>query len=360
MSSGLHHHPGDDEGHVHEGREHGHGHVHQRGWGWRRPHSHDAAATTDAALDASADGMRALRISLAVLAATAVVQVVIVAASGSVALLSDTIHNFADALTAVPLGLAFWLGRRPATKRYTYGYGRSEDLAGVFIVATIAVSCVVAAFEAIERLIHPHHVHQIGWVIVAGVVGFAGNELVAVYRIGVGRRIGSAALVADGMHARTDGFTSLAVVVGAVGVALGWQVADPIVGLVITAAILAVVKNAARDIYRRLMDAVEPSLVDQVTDILAASDGIESVEAVRIRWIGHQLHAEAEVTSDGDLTLAQAHDSAEHAHHHLLHEVPRLTQATIHSSPSAHGDNDPHALTAHHFGRPPVTGPPVA
>jgi cation diffusion facilitator family transporter len=230
-------------------------------------------------------------------------------------------------------------------------------LAGVFIVATIAVSSAVVAFEAVNRLVHPHHVHLVGWVIVAGLVGFAGNELVASYRIRVGRHIGSAALVADGLHARADGFISLAVVIGAVGVALGWQLADPIVGLVITAAILVVVKNAARDISRRLMDAVDPALVEQVTTILSGVDGIDAVEAVRIRWIGHELHAEAEVTSDGNLTLALAHDLAEHAHHHLLHGIPRLAQATIHSSPSGRDGTDPHSLTAHHFGRPARAGP---
>jgi len=350
----------DTDNHHHDDHGHDH-HEHRDGvvgfvLSVVRPHSHDAADSVDAALSASRDGMRALKVSLGVLALTAVVQVVIVAASGSVALLSDTIHNFADALTAVPLGLAFWLGRRPATKRYTYGYGRSEDLAGIFIVATIAVSSAVAAFEAVNRLIHPHHVHQVAWVVVAGLIGFAGNELVAVYRIRIGRRIGSAALIADGLHARTDGFTSLAVVLGAVGVALGWQLADPIVGLAITVAILVVVKNAARDIYRRLMDAVDPGLVEQVTAILAGVDGIEGVEAVRIRWVGHALLAEAEVTSNGALTLAQAHDVAEHAHHHLLHEVPRLAWATIHSSPPARDGVDPHALTAHHFAHTAVAG----
>jgi len=296
-----------------------------------------------------------LKISLAGLAVTAVIQVVVVVLSGSVALLADTIHNFADALTALPLGLAFWLSRRPATKRYTYGYGRSEDLAGIFIVLTIAASSAVAGWEAVNRLVHPHHVHKVGWVIVAGLVGCAGNELVAVYRIRVGRRIGSAALVADGLHARTDGLTSLAVVVGAVGVAAGWQAADPIVGLAITAAILMVLKGAARDIYRRLMDAVEPALVDEITAILAASPGVEAVEAVRVRWVGHELHAQAEVVSDADLTLAQAHDVAEHAHHHLLHQIPRLAEAAIHSSPCGHQGADPHALTAHHFQRPPAS-----
>jgi cation diffusion facilitator family transporter len=351
-NDGVHSHHDDDHEHDHDRSG-----VHEFVASIFRPHSHDAADSIDAALEASRDGMRALKVSFAVLAITAVVQVMIVAASGSVALLSDTIHNFADALTAVPLGLAFWLGRRPATKRYTYGYGRSEDLAGVFIVATIAISSALAAYEAVNRLVHPHRVHQVAWVIVAGIVGFAGNELVAVYRIRTGRRIGSAALVADGLHARTDGFTSLAVVVGAIGVAAGWQLADPIVGLVITLAILVVVKNAAWDIYRRLMDAVDSTLVEQVTAILSGVEGIDSVDAVRIRWIGHQLHAEAEVTSDGKVTLAQAHDVAEHARHHLLHEVPRLAQATIHSSPARADGLDPHALTAHHFTHAPPAEP---
>ncbi len=350
--------------HLHD--DHDHEHAHHRGLRWfveslLRPHSHDAADSFDPALEASRAGMTALKISLGVLAVTALVQVVIVAASGSVALLSDTIHNFADSLTAVPLGLAFWLGRRPANDRYTYGYGRSEDLAGVFIVATIAISSGVAAWEAINRLIHPHHVHPLGWVIVAGLVGFAGNELVAVYRIRVGRQIGSAALVADGLHARTDGFTSLAVVIGAIGVALGWQLADPVVGLLITLAILLIVKNAARDIYRRLMDAVDPALVEQVAAVLASVEGVEAVEAVRIRWVGHELRAEAEVTSDGALTLVEAHHVAERAHHQLLHEVPRLAWATIHTSPATDDATDPHALTAHHFsghaGEPPLPRP---
>jgi cation diffusion facilitator family transporter len=347
-----------DRGHHHSGHEHPGG-LRAFVRSVVRPHSHDPADSVDAALQTSRDGMRALKVSLGVLGITAAVQVVIVAASGSVALLSDTIHNLADALTAVPLAVAFWLGRRPATERYTYGYGRSEDLAGVFIVATVAVSSAVAALAAVSRLIHPHHVHHVAWVMVAGVIGFAGNEIVAVYRIRIGRRIGSAALVADGLHARTDGFTSLAVVIGAVGVALGWQLADPVVGVVITLAILIVVKNAARDIYRRLMDAVDPTLVEQVKAILAGVDGIDAIEAVRIRWVGHELRAEVEVTSDGNLRLAEAHEVAEHARHHLLHQVRRLAQATIHSSPAAgEGDGtDPHSLTAHHFAGKPLSGP---
>jgi len=351
------HHPGPHHPDAHHPDEHAHGDGgHAHGGGLRgllagvfSPHSHDAAESIDTALTSSAEGIRALKISLAALAATAAFQVVIVAVSGSVALLGDTVHNFADALTAVPLGIAFVVGRRRPTTRYTYGYGRAEDLAGIFVVAMIALSSAVAAWEAVQRLVHPRPVHNIAWVVVAGFVGFAGNELVAVYRIRVGRKIGSAALVADGLHARTDGLTSLAVVVGALGVAAGWRLADPVVGLLITVAILFVLKDAARDIYRRLMDSVEPGLVDDVRRVLGTVPGVQAVEAVQIRWLGHELRAEADVTSDADLSLADAHAIAEEAHHRLLHDIRRLGHVTIHTSPCGHDGRDHHAATAHHF-----------
>ncbi len=300
----------------------------------------------------SAEGLRALKISLGVLALTAALQAVVVAGSASVALLADTVHNLADALTAVPLGIAFWVGRRPPNQRYTYGYGRAEDLAGIFIVAVIALSAVVATWQAVDRLLDPQDVRNVGWVIAAGVIGFVGNEAVAVYRIRVGRQIGSAALVADGLHARTDGLTSLAVVLGALGVAAGWQLADPLVGLAVSVAILFVLKDAARDIYRRLMDSVEPELVDEVAQVLAGVPGIEAVERVSIRWVGHELRAEAEVVSDSELTLAQSHEIAEEGHHRLLHGIPKLARATIHTSPCGHDGRDHHAATGHHFPTP--------
>ncbi|CAN5255330.1 cation diffusion facilitator family transporter [soil metagenome] len=365
--------PGHEEGHAAHGGDHHHGqdgqdgqHHHPRQSGLRgfvaglfSPHSHDAADSIDPALVASAEGIRALKISLAGLALTAAFQAVIVVVSGSVALLGDTIHNFSDALTAVPLGVAFLLGRRRPTKRYTYGYGRSEDLAGIFIVAMIALSAAVAGWEAVRRLLDPREIRNVGWVLAAGIVGFIGNELVAVYRIRVGRKIGSAALVADGLHARTDGFTSLAVVAGALGVAAGWPTADPVAGLVITVAVLFVLKGASRDIYRRLMDSVDPELVDDVQRVLASVPGVQAVESIRIRWIGHELRAEAEIVSDADITLADAHDIAEEAHHRLLHEVRRLGHATIHTSPCGHSGRDHHATTAHHFPSRPQPRPPA-
>ena len=356
--------PHGDRSHVHptptggvEATHEPHGHEGRGGiigfiTGLFSPHSHDAADSIDSALTASAEGIRALKISLIGLAVTAAIQVVIVVISGSVALLADTIHNFSDALTAIPLGLAFVLGRRRPTKRYTYGYGRAEDLAGVFIVAMIALSAAVAGFEAVWRLLDPQEIRNVGWVLAAGVVGFLGNELVAVYRIRVGRKIGSAALVADGLHARTDGFTSLAVVAGALGVLAGWPLADPVVGLLITVAILFVLKGAARDIYRRLMDSVEPDLVDDVHRVVASVPGVQAVEHVRVRWLGHELRAEVEIVSDADLSLADAHDIAEEARHRLLHQVRRLGEATIHTSPCGHDGRDHHAATSHHFTAP--------
>ena len=344
---------GDHHDHDHDQQEE-HDHAHSRGIaGFVRsifaPHGHDAAESVDAELEASDEGIRALKFSLAALAVTAALQLVVVLISGSVALLADTVHNFSDALTALPLGLAFWLGRRPATRRYTYGFGRAEDLAGVFIVAMIALSAVVAAWEAVQRLLHPAEVRNVGWVIAAGIIGAVGNELVAAYRIRVGRKIGSAALVADGLHARTDGLTSLAVVIGAIGVALGYQNADPIVGLLITVAILGVLRNVARDVYRRLMDSVDPELVDEVEGVLRSVPGVESVESVRIRWVGHELRAEAEIVSDADLSLAEAHAIGEEAHHRLLHDILRLAEVTVHVSPCGHDGRDHHAVTAHHF-----------
>ncbi|MFE0676313.1 cation diffusion facilitator family transporter [Streptomyces sp. NPDC058867] len=314
-----------------------------------KPHSHDTADKVDAALESSARGMRALWVSLAVLGATALAQAVVVLMSGSVALLGDTAHNAADALTAVPLGIAFVLGRRAATRRFTYGYGRAEDLAGLAIVLTIAASAAFAGWAAVERLLDPRPVQHLPAVAVAALVGFAGNEWVARYRIRVGRDIGSAALVADGLHARTDGFTSLAVLLGAGGAALGWQRADPVVGLAITVAILLVLRDAAREVFRRVLDAVDPALVDRAERALGQVPGVHGVGELRLRWIGHRLRAEVAVVVDGEATVRQAHAIAVDAEHALLHAIPRLTAALVHADPApVPGTADPHQALAHH------------
>ncbi len=336
--------------HAHDHPHEDHGHAHRTGVVGRvrelvAPHSHDAADTVDAALETSERGMRALLVSVVALGVTAALQASVVVWTGSVALLGDTLHNLADALTAVPLALAFSVGRRPPNRRYTYGYGRAEDLAGIAVVVFIVASASLAAYEAMNRLLHPQDVHHLFAVGAAGLIGFAGNELVARYRITVGREIGSAALVADGLHARTDGFTSLAVVVGAIGVGLGWEKADPVVGLVITLAILRVLAEAARQVYRRLMDAVDETLVDEVEQVLRSTPGVLELGEVRVRWVGHQLRCECEVVVDATLTLAEGHAIALEAEHRLLHQVKRLTSVFIHADPEG---PEHHALTAHH------------
>ncbi|MFE9204699.1 cation diffusion facilitator family transporter [Micromonospora sp. NPDC007230] len=349
-----------DHGHGHDHsrdhgrheRDHDHHHGGRTAW-WHRlthaavPHSHDSRAKVDPALESSRQGLRALWLSLVGLGITALAQAVIVVLSGSVALLGDTLHNVADALTAVPLGIAFLVGRRAATRAYTYGYGRAEDLAGIIIVAVIAASAVAAAGTAVVRLLHPAEVTHLPWVAAAGLVGFLGNELVAQYRIRVGRRIGSAALVADGLHARTDGYTSLAVLAAAGGAALGWRWADPVVGVVIAVAITFVLRDAAREVYRRLMDAVDPDLVDQAESALRAVDGVQDVAAVRLRWIGHRLHAEAELVVDAKLSLLAAHEIAADAEHQLTHAVPRLATATVHTDPDSHPGGHHHTALSH-------------
>ncbi|NMR21575.1 cation diffusion facilitator family transporter [Cellulomonas fimi] len=315
--------------HDHHDDAHEHGHDHPAGIrGWLRevfvPHSHDAADSIDDALEASTQGIRTVKISLVVLGATAVAQLAVVAISGSVALLADTIHNFSDAMTAVPLWIAFVLGRRVPTRRYTHGYGRAEDLAGLFIVAMIALSAVVAGGESIRRLAQPQPLDNLGWVLAAGLVGFAGNEAVAVYRIRTGRRIGSAALVADGLHARTDGFTSLAVVLGVLGVWAGFPLADPIVGLLITVAIVILLWGTARDVGRRILDGVDPDLVDRAEHCLEQVDGVHAVTHLRLRWSGHRLNVQAALAADPSTTVAETETLVAQADHQLRRSLPNL------------------------------------
>lgn len=315
----------------HDEHEHDHPHGGVRGFLYDLfvPHSHDSADSIDDAMEASTAGVRALKISLVILLATTVLQAAIVALTGSVALLADTIHNFADALTAVPLWIAFVLGRRVASCRYTYGYGRAEDLAGMFIVLVVALSAVVAGWEAIARLLDPHPIENPWLLVLAGVIGFAGNEIVAIYRIRVGRRIGSAALVADGVHARLDGFTSLSVVLGAIGVLLGFPLADPIIGLLIAVSILVLLWGTVKSVGARLMDAISPDLLERAEHALERTPGVSAVEDLRLRWIGHRLTGSAtvRVTAPGLADAARTAASAEERLHRELGNVDVFTLA---------------------------------
>jgi cation diffusion facilitator family transporter len=331
----------DHHSHDQQGHEHDHADHYKRSKNpvidWLQhffsPHSH---GHQEAALDpnlATDRGMWALKISLAGLLVTAILQVFVVLISGSVALLADTIHNFSDALTAIPLGFAFWLSRRARNKRYNYGYGRAEDIAGVIIVLMIAFSAGEAIYQAIRRFIDPQPINNLGWVAAAAIIGFLGNELVAIFRIRVGKEIGSAALIADGYHARTDGFTSLAVLAGAVGVWLGYPVLDPLVGLGIGVAILGIVWKSAQEMWQRMMDAVDPKVYEQFKHIASHVDGVMDVHSAALRWVGHRLWGEVHVTVKCDQTVLQGHFITEEVRHALFHEFPALVEVIVHADP---------------------------
>jgi cation diffusion facilitator family transporter len=284
---------------------------------------------------------------------TAVIQLIVVVLSGSVGLLADTIHNFADAATAIPLGIAFWLARRAATRRFTYGLGRVEDFAGLVILAIIVTSAAVAATEAIHRFLHPQPVAMLWAVMLASMIGFVGNEGVAIFRIRVGRQIGSAALIADGYHARVDGWTSLAVLVGAVGVWLGYRLADPIVGLIISAAIAALVWQSARAIIVRMLDGVDTDTVDTIAHAAAHVAGVDEVSDVRARWIGHRLYADISVSVSGALSVAEGHEIAKEVRHQLLHHMPHLGGVAVHIDPYGKAGESFHRIGEHtHDGLP--------
>lgn len=313
-------------------------------------HTH---GVVDPAIATTSRGMWAIKWSFIVLLLTALLQVVVVALSGSVALLADTVHNFGDAGTSIPLWIAFVLARRSPSKRFSFGYGRVEDLAGVVIVLIILFSAIVAGYEALDRLLHPKIVGYLWAVAVAGVVGFIGNEAVAVFRIRVGKEIGSAALVADGYHARVDGLTSLAVLIGALGVWLGYPLADPLIGLLITAAILRIVWQSGKVVFTRLLDGVDPDVIEEIGQAAHHVPGVRDVSDVRARWIGHRLHAEVNIAVAPDLSVAAAHAIAKEVHHQLLHHLRYLAGATIHVDPADESGERYHRVTAHaHDGLP--------
>ncbi len=322
-------------------------HSHEAATGWRRVgallrHDHDhrgESAPDDAAIHAT-------KVSLIALLVTALLQLAVVVVSGSVALLSDTIHNFSDALTAIPLWIAFVLHRRPPNRRFTHGYNRAEDFAGLLVLTAIAVSAAIVVYESVVRLLHPRDMEHAFWVIGAGVVGALGNELVARYRIHAGRRIGSAALTADGVHARTDALTSLLVVAAGIGAVFGQRWLDPVAGLVVAVFLLLMLARAAVRVFARMLDAVDPELVDLARSVTGAVPGVRRVSDLRLRWHGHQLEAVALVSVDPRLTVEQGHALTQQIEHELLHAFPYTVHTVVHLDPD--GVDHSHELTRHH------------
>ena len=334
--AGRHHH------HEHHAHSHGHHHGHEHGHGHGHTHG-----VVEPSITTTGRGLWAIKWSFIGLALTAVLQLVVVYFSGSVALLADTVHNFGDAATAIPLGIAFLFARKKPSKRFTFGYGRVEDLAGVAIVLTILVSALVAGYESVQRFLHPQDISHLWAVVAASIVGFLGNEGVAIFRIRVGREIGSAALIADGHHARIDGWTSLSVLAGAIGVWLGYPLADPIIGGLITIVIFGIVIQSGKSIFTRMLDGVEPSVIDEIRHAAEHVPEVEEITDVRARWLGHRLHAEVNIAVDSNLTVAQAHAVAAEVRHQLLHHLQYLSLAVIHVDPVEQSGEAHHRIEKH-------------
>jgi len=340
--------------HPHGHGDHGHGHdTHASDHGHNHTHG-----VVDPVIATTERGIWAVKWSFVILGVTAALQLGIVVLSGSVALLADTIHNVGDAATAVPLWIAFLFARRRASARFTYGFGRVEDLAGVTVVLIIVCSAIVAGYEAINRLLHPQPIAFLGWVAAAGIIGFVGNEWVAVFRIRVGRDIDSVALIADGYHARTDGLTSLAVVLGALGVWLGFPAADPLLGLVITAMIFGIVWQSTKAVFTRLLDGVDPAVIEEIKHAVQHTPEVQEVTQVRVRWLGHRLHAELNIAVSPHLSVAQGHAIATEVRHQLLHHLPHLANATIHIDPLDASGEEHHRIEEHAHGDLPAHAHP--
>ncbi|MEO0943083.1 MAG: cation diffusion facilitator family transporter [Cyanobacteria bacterium J06642_12] len=303
-------------------------------------HTH---GVVDPEIASSALGIWAVKWSLVGLLLTAIIQAAIFWLSGSVALLADMIHNVGDAMTAVPLGVAFLVSRRKPTPRFSYGFARLEDLAGIIIVAIILLSAIITAYESIERFYHPQPLHHLGALAIAGFVGFIGNEIVAVFRVRVGREINSAALIADGYHAMADGLVSLAVLLSAMGVSLGYSWADPVIGLAISAVLLKIVWESGQTVFSRLLDGVEPEVLDSLHHAIAhvpeieteafAERGVSRISNLRTRWLGHRLHVEMDMILPPNLSLQETQEITNTVEKQLKTHVPYLGLTVVRAVP---------------------------
>lgn len=348
----------DSRHHHHADHDHSHhAHAHKHDWlpEWLTSrfsilgHSHDhRGLASDRAFRENEQGIRTVWIALAILLVTAVLQMVIVYFSKSVSLFADTAHNVGDGLNSIPLLIAFYLARRIPTRRYNYGFGRAEDVAGIIIVISIAASAVVVFSQAIQRLMNPQPLTNLGWLAAAALLGFLGNEGVAILQIRVGRKIGSAAMIADGLHARTDGLTSLAVLLAVVGSWFGYPLVDPIIGLLIGIAIVFITWDAMKTIWYRLMDAVDPSLIDSAEAVISENTAVLGIRRLRMRWVGHCLHAEVYVLVNPDLKTSESHQIAEQVRHAMFHEFPDLTDINVHIDPWSDAIDAQHELTMGH------------
>jgi len=302
----------------------------------------------DSALKENELGIRTIYIVIALLGLTTVFQIGIYLMSGSVALLGDTVHNFGDAIISIPLLFAFWLANKRANKRYTYGYGRAEDLAGLFIVLAISISAFYILWESLHRLFNPVPLDNLELVAAAAIVGFAGNVLAAMIQIRTGKKMKSDALIANGTHSQTDGLTSLAILVAVMGAWFGYPIIDAIIGIVMGIIILFIAKDSAKSMWYKLMDAVDPTIVKKAERIVNEHPDVKDVQRLQMRWIGHHLQVEAVLSLNADLNTAQCNSVSEHISHHLYHDIPNLSETTIAVIPWSTDGKTFHCEASHH------------
>lgn len=319
--------PGNEESQIEKSKEFGHAH-----------------GVVDPSIISTEKGIQAIKWSFIALLPAAIFQMVIVLFSGSVALFADSIHNFGDVATAIPLWIAFLLALKKPTKKFTYGYGRFEDLAGLIIVIIILFSAIFAGYESINRFFHPQTLENLWAIAVASIIGFLGNEIVSIYRIRVGKEIASASLIADGYHARADGFTSLTVLVGVIGVGLGFPLADPIIGILITIFLFRIVWQSGKSILTRMLDGIDPEVVDNIRLALNHVPEVQDVTEVRVRWLGHRLHTEINLAVDPQLSVEEGHEIARKAQNHLLYHLKYLSYVTIHIDPVNASGEEYHSI----------------
>lgn len=304
-------------------------------------HGHSHAVLSDFAGSTRA-GLRALAIGVAGLAATTVLQVALLLVSGSVALLGDTLHNGVDVAGTAVVWVAFKISSRDRNERYSFGYHRFEDLAGLFVVLLIGASSALVLWESIRALTGEVEIHRPWLVLLAGLVGFAGNEAVAQFKIRTGRKIGSAALIADGQHSRADGLSSMGVVAAAVGLLLGAEWLDAVAGIGIGLLIAWAAYSTGREVLLRLLDHAEPDIRLALEKEAAEVAGIEHVNDLRIRQAGRTVHVVASVCVDATVTLPAAHGFAEDLREAWAHLLPDGSSIDIHVDPYTPGTPTPH------------------
>lgn len=332
-------------GHGHDGPQDGSGHHHHPGM-------------LDHDLTTHRRAVHAIWWSVAVLGLTAALQLAIVSATDSAGLFADALHNVGDVLGTAALWVGLRLSRRPPSARFPYGWRRFEDLAGLVIVVAIAASAALALWDSTTAILgETHRVRNPAWALAAALVGVAGNEAVASYKIRVGRSIDSVALVADGRHARVDGLVSLAAAAGIVGAWLGVPLADPVAGLVIGGVIVLVLLRTGGEVLARTVDAVEPGIIDRIDEVAGRVPGIRGVHDVRARRVGRSLLVQLHAEVDGDLRVREAHGLAEEVRHRLVHDLPAILMVDVHLDPAGERE-DAHAVTSHHFGDPGEGGLP--